>query len=194
MEDIVSKIASKQHPDHIWLLEHPPVYTAGTGTRQNDSDTTTRHLPYPLYQTGRGGKITYHGPGQRIIYSLINLKKHPQGPDLRLFIQTLELWMINTLKELGVHPFLKEGMIGVWVKNQDGNDAKIAAIGVRARQWVTFHGMSLNIDPNLSHFEPIVPCGISDFSVTSLKALGISKTAQEIDQILMRTCPFVNFH
>ena len=168
----------------LWLLEHPPLYTGGTSAKTADLVQPER---FSVFETGRGGQYTYHGPGQRIAYVVTNLKQHAErrggAPDLRAYVQQLEAWVIHSLKSLGVQGFLREGRIGVWVDTPSG-EAKIAALGVRVQKWVTSHGIALNVNPDLSHYEGIVPCGISQFGVTSLHALGITVTMGEVDAAL----------
>ena len=178
MEKRVEEIIAGESPEMVWLLEHPSLYTAGTSA--DESDLLSKE--FPLYHTGRGGQITYHGPGQRIAYVMLNLKQRNQM-DVRLFVKQLEDWIIASLAEFGVKGELRDGRVGVWVKTATG-EAKIAALGIRVRKWVTFHGISLNIHPNLSHYDGIVPCGIKEFGVTSLYGLGIKATMEEVDTIL----------
>jgi lipoyl(octanoyl) transferase len=180
MEQRVEDIIAGNAPEMVWLVEHPPLYTAGTSA--NEADLLSSE--FPLYHTGRGGQITYHGPGQRVAYVMLNLKKR-NAMDVRAFVQHLENWLIVTLAEFGVNGEIREGRVGVWVNTQTV-EAKIAALGIRVRKWVTFHGISLNINPDLSHYAGIVPCGIRGFGITSLKALGIPATMNEIDAVLER--------
>ena len=151
----------------VWLLEHPPLYTAGTSARPADLLTPDR---FPVYRSGRGGQYTYHGPGQRVAYAMLDLQR--RGADVRCYVWTLEEWLIRTLMRFAVRGERRPGRIGIWVALADGRDAKIAAIGVRVRRWVSFHGVALNVDPDLEHFAGIVPCGLADSAVTSLTALG----------------------
>ncbi|MBS0185024.1 MAG: lipoyl(octanoyl) transferase LipB [Proteobacteria bacterium] len=191
MEKYVEDIYKKKKPGCIWLLEHPSLYTYGTSSNfQEDLCLLPNDLPFPLYETGRGGRITYHGPGQRIIYCMIDLKTLSPLPDLKAFVNLLETWIIDTLKELKIEAFRQEGLIGIWVKGRDEKILKIAALGIRVRHWISFHGISLNIDPDLSHYNSIVPCGIQNFGVTSLRELGYKGTIKDIDYILKKTCPF----
>jgi lipoyl(octanoyl) transferase len=178
MEQRVENIIAGNAPEMVWLVQHPPLYTAGTSA--NDDDLLSDD--FPLYQTGRGGQITYHGPGQRVAYVMLNLKKR-NAMDVRAFVQNLEHWLIATLAEFGVHGEIREGRVGVWV-NTPTVEAKIAALGIRVRKWVTFHGIALNINPDLSHYAGIVPCGIRGFGVTSLHALNIPVTMDEVDVVL----------
>jgi len=182
MEDTVAKIKSGEVGDQVWLLEHPPLYTAGTSA--NDRDLLNPQ--FPVYGTGRGGEYTYHGPGQRVAYVMVDLKKHMNTPDIKKYIWMLEEWIIRTLCEFEVKGERREGRVGIWVAKDDGTEAKIAAIGVRIRHWVTFHGISINVKPELSHFDGIVPCGIADHGVTSLHDLGKKISMQELDESLQK--------
>lgn len=184
MEERVAAIADGQAPELIWLLEHPPLYTAGTSAEERDLVDPER---FPVFQTGRGGQYTYHGPGQRVAYVMLDLKR--RKPDVREFVGDLEKWLIATLAEFNVTGELREGRVGVWVRRPEKGfnaEDKIAAIGVRIRKWVTFHGVSLNVDPDLDHFTGIVPCGISQHGVTSLADLGITATMADVDMALKR--------
>lgn len=163
VEDVINGKADEL----IWFLEHEPVYTAGTSARKSD----LLDPRFPVHETGRGGQYTYHGPGQQIVYFVLDLNK--RGQDLRQFVRDLEQIVIDTLNDVGVTGERREGRVGVWVVLPDGREEKIAAIGVRVRKWVTSHGLSLNIDPDLSHYTGIVPCGVAEHGVTSLKKLGI---------------------
>jgi lipoyl(octanoyl) transferase len=178
MEKRVEDIIAGNAPELVWLVEHPPLYTAGTSANAEDLLSND----FPLYQTGRGGQITYHGPGQRVAYVMLNLKKR-DAMDIRAFVQQLENWLIATLAEFGVQGEIREGRVGVWV-NSPTMEAKIAALGIRVRKWVTFHGIALNINPNLSHYAGIVPCGIRGFGVTSLHSLGVKASMEEVDAVL----------
>jgi lipoyl(octanoyl) transferase len=184
MERRVAAIAEGDAPDLVWLLEHPPLYTAGTSADEKDLLSPDR---FPVFKTGRGGQYTYHGPGQRVGYVMLDLKK--RQPDVRKFVGDLERWLIATLARFNVTGELREGRVGVWVRRPElgpGREDKIAAIGVRIRKWVTFHGVSLNVDPALDHFTGIVPCGISQYGVTSLADLGITATMEDVD-VALRT-------
>jgi lipoyl(octanoyl) transferase len=184
MEERVAAIAEGRAPELVWLLEHPPLYTAGTSAEDRDLVDPDR---FPVFQTGRGGQYTYHGPGQRVAYVMLDLKR--RTPDVRAFVGDLERWLIATLAEFNVTGELREGRVGVWVKRPEKGltaEDKIAAIGVRIRKWVTFHGVSLNVDPDLDHFSGIVPCGISQHGVTSLADLGITATMADVDIVLKR--------
>lgn len=178
-------IADGAAPELAWLLEHPPLYTAGTSASPGDLIDAR----FPVYTTGRGGQFTYHGPGQRIAYVMLDLKQ--RGPDLRRFVATLEEWIIRTLAAFGVEGGRRDERIGVWVQRPDkgpGYEDKIAAIGIRVQRWVTLHGIAINVAPDLAHFSGIVPCGVSDtrYGVTSLADLGIHTTMAEVDATLRR--------
>lgn len=165
----------------IWLLEHPPLYTAGTSSDPAELLSES----FPVYETGRGGRHTYHGPGQRVGYLILDLKK--RNADVRGFVHALEDWVIAALAEFGVAARAVDGRVGIWCDTPGGREAKIGAIGIRVRKWVTMHGFSVNIDPDLGHFGGIVPCGISEFPVTSLAQLGIATTLQDFDSALEKT-------
>lgn len=182
MEGRVDAIRAGGAPELCWLLEHPPLYTAGTSARSEDLLVPDR---FPVFKTGRGGQYTYHGPGQRVGYVMLDLQR--RGPDLRAYIWRLEEWVIRALQRLNVRGERRDGRIGIWVVKPNGQEAKIAALGVRVRRWVTYHGVAINLDPDLEHFGGIVPCGISGFGVTSLADLGLTTTMQELDAALMAT-------
>jgi len=178
-------IADGRAPELVWLVEHPPLYTAGTSARPEE----LIEARFPVHNTGRGGQFTYHGPGQRIAYVMLDLKR--RGPDVRRFVVTLEEWIIRTLSSFGVDGGRREERIGVWVRRPDkgaGHEDKIAAIGIRVQRWVTLHGIALNVAPALAHFSGIVPCGVSDarYGVTSLADLGIDASMAEVDAALRR--------
>lgn len=178
----VDAIASGQARECIWLLEHPALYTAGTSARETDLLDGGR---FPVYRTGRGGQYTYHGPGQRVVYVMLDLKRRRR--DVRAFVCALEDWVIATLAEFGVAGERRAGRVGVWVPRPElgaGREDKIAAVGVRVRRWVTFHGLSLNVAPDLEHFSGIVPCGVADHGVTSLADLGRNVSMAEVDHAL----------
>ncbi len=183
MESRVAGIASEKESEAVWLLEHPPLYTAGTSADPKD----LLQPQFPVFPTGRGGQYTYHGPGQRVAYTLLDLKRMhaPSPPDVRRYVRFLEQWLIRSLAAFGVEGFLREGRVGVWVMTNSG-EAKIAALGIRLHRWVSYHGISLNVAPDLSHFNGIVPCGIREYGVTSLHALGIEVSMDEVDHILQR--------
>lgn len=187
MERIVADIRDGKSPETIWLLEHPPIYTAGTSAKAEDLLNPGK---FPVYQTGRGGQYTYHGPGQRVIYLMLDLTR--RGRDVRRFVCQIERWIIETLDHLGVKGHTREGRTGIWVtRPEKGPQAedKIAAIGIRVRRWVTFHGVSVNIAPDLSHYDGIVACGISDQGVTSLAELGKKYSLADADNALAATFP-----
>ncbi|MBM3514115.1 MAG: lipoyl(octanoyl) transferase LipB [Alphaproteobacteria bacterium] len=185
MEDRVAGTVSGQSAELLWLLEHPPLYTAGTSARDGDLLTPGR---FPVFKTGRGGQYTYHGPGQRVGYVILDLKRRAQpAPDIRCYVSALEEWLIAALASFNVAAERREGRVGLWVKRPLGGEDKIAAIGVRVRHWVTFHGVALNVNPDLSHYAGIVPCGVREHGVTSLHALGVKATMAEIDTALERT-------
>jgi lipoyl(octanoyl) transferase len=179
MEERVAAIHAGQADEMVWLLEHPPLYTAGTSANPEDLLAPER---FPVFQSGRGGQYTYHGPGQRVAYVMLDLSR--RGADIRQFIRHLEEWLIRTLVHFGVEGGLRDGRVGIWVDRGGGREDKIAAIGVRVRRWVTFHGIALNVDPDISHFDGIVPCGIRNHGVTSLWALGHTPTMAEVDMAL----------
>ena len=179
MEERVAGILAHSAPEQVWLLEHPPLYTAGTSAIADD---LLDSLGLPVFKTGRGGQYTYHGPGQRVAYVMLDLAGR-RRMDLRCFVRDLERWLICTLAEFGVIGMCRAGRVGIWVETI-GGEAKIAAIGVRVRRWVTFHGVSLNVAPDLAHYQGIVACGIREHGVTSLAALGIEATMADVDQAL----------
>jgi lipoyl(octanoyl) transferase len=164
--------------EKIWLLEHPPLYTSGTSA--DAAELLTPHR-FPVYKTGRGGRFTYHGPGQRVAYIMVDLRV--RGRDVRAYVHNLEEWVITALKEFDIHAGRRDGRIGLWVEHNQ-REEKIAAIGVRIRKWVTYHGVSINLNPDLGHFGGIVPCGLSTFGVTSLHALGVPATFEQLDNAL----------
>src|SRR5262245_35129553 len=190
MEARAAAIAEGTAPELVWLLEHPPLYTAGTSARPEELIATR----FPVYPAGRGGQLTYHGPGQRVVYLMLDLKR--RGPDVRRFVATLEEWIIRTLAGFGVTGERRDDRIGVWVRRPQkgmtdqglGREDKIAAIGVRIKRWVTLHGLAINVDCDLSHFSGIVPCGVREprYGVTSLADLGRTVTLAEVDQMLGR--------
>jgi lipoyl(octanoyl) transferase len=181
MDARVAAIASGDAPEAVWLLEHPPLYTAGTSARPED----LLNPRFPVHAAGRGGQYTYHGPGQRVAYVMLDLTR--RGRDIRCLVQGLEQWVIDTLESYNVRGERRDSRVGVWVERPDraiGREDKIAAIGVRVRTWITFHGISLNVSPDLSHYDGIVPCGITDQGVTSLEDLGLLLTLPEVDSVL----------
>lgn len=179
MEARNQAISADEDSEMVWLLEHPPVYTAGTSAAAPE----LLDQRFEVVEAGRGGRYTYHGPGQRIGYVLLDLKK--RGRDVRCFVHSLEGWVIATLGDLGVEAWRAEGRIGIWTRGHTGSEAKIGAIGVRVRRWVTMHGFSVNISPDLVHFGGIVPCGIEEFGVTSLAALGLELAPGAFDAALL---------
>lgn len=182
MEHRAGLIADGLAPERVWLLEHPPLYTAGTSAKEEDLIAPER---FPVHRSGRGGQYTYHGPGQRVAYVMLDLKR--REPDLRRFVAALEAWLIDTLDAFNVRAERREDRVGVWVrrpeKAPDAED-KIAAIGIRVRRWVSFHGISLNVEPELAHFDGIVPCGVTRHGVTSLVDLGLPVAMGDVDVAL----------
>jgi lipoyl(octanoyl) transferase len=183
MEARVAEIAARQASELVWLLEHPPLYTSGTSGKAGD----LLDPRFPMFETGRGGQLTYHGPGQRVAYVMLDLKR--RRPDVRAFVAGLEEWIIRTLAAFNVRGERREDRVGVWVARPDkgpGYEDKIAAIGVRLRRWVSFHGIAINVEPKLSHFSAIVPCGVADvrYGVTSLVDLGLPVTMEDVDVAL----------
>src|SRR5262245_51915463 len=184
MEAHVDAMQARAAGEQIWLLEHPPLYTAGTSARETDLLQPGR---FPVFKSGRGGQYTYHGPGQRVAYAMLDLR--PRGSDLRRYVYDLEEWVIRALARFNVRGERQAGRIGIWVERGGGRQDKIAAIGVRVRRWIAFHGIAINFDPDLSHFHGIVPCGITSgpglpFGVTSLHDLGILASMAELDMAL----------
>jgi len=190
MEQRAAAIAAGDAPECIWLLEHPPLYTAGTSAQRKDLTDPDR---FPVHQAKRGGQYTYHGPGQRVVYVMLDVGK--RGHDVRRFVQQMEEWVIKALDEFNVTGHIRDGRVGVWVVRDDkprtatGAPAedKIAAIGIRLRKWISFHGISINVEPDLDHFSGIVPCGITEHGVTSLVDLGLPVTMQDVDVALRRS-------
>jgi lipoyl(octanoyl) transferase len=185
MEARAADIADGKAAELVWLLEHPPLYTSGTSGKQDD----LLDPRFPMFTTGRGGQLTYHGPGQRVAYVMLDLKR--RRPDVRAYVAGLEEWIIRTLDAFNVRGERREDRVGVWVKRPEkgaGYEDKVAAIGVRLRRWVSFHGIAINVEPNLSHFSAIVPCGVADprYGVTSLVDLGLPVTMEDVDVALRR--------
>lgn len=187
MEQRVAAIAQASATEAIWLLEHPPLYTAGTSAQAQDLVDPGR---FPVYPSKRGGQYTYHGPGQRVIYVMLDVGR--RGHDVRRFVQQLETWVIGSLADLGVTGHIRAGRVGVWVERPDKPrtaagtlaEDKIAAIGIRLRKWISFHGISINVAPDLAHFSGIVPCGLADYGVTSLRDLGLQSDLPTLDAAL----------
>jgi len=181
MEARNGAVAAGEAGELIWLLEHPPVYTAGTS-----ADPAELVDPrFEVVDAGRGGRYTYHGPGQRVGYLVLDLNR--RGKDVRCFVHAIEGWVIATLARFGVESWRAEGRVGIWTRDIDGTEAKIGAIGVRVRRWVTMHGFSVNLDPDLAHFGGIVPCGIAEYGITSMARLGLAVSAEEWDAALAAT-------
>ena len=185
MEARAAAIAEGSAPELVWLLEHPPLYTAGVSSKDDDLLDAGR---FPVHRSGRGGQFTYHGPGQRVAYVMLDL--NARGKDVRAFVRGLEQWIIGALSEFNVAADVREGRVGVWVERKGpglSREDKIAAIGVKVRKWVSFHGISLNVEPDLTHFGGIVPCGIQEHGVTSLIDLGMPATMDEADEALRQS-------
>jgi len=182
MEARVADIRAGRAEELVWLLEHPPLYTAGTSSKPAD---LLQPLRLPVHAAGRGGQYTYHGPGQRVVYVMLDLRRRKQ--DVRRFVSDLEDWTIRTLARFNVRGERRPGRVGVWVARGGGREDKIAAIGVRIRHWVSFHGLSINVEPDLSHYAGIVPCGIAEHGVTSLVDLGLPVTMTDLDTALAET-------
>jgi lipoyl(octanoyl) transferase len=190
MEQRVADIAEGRAGELVWLVEHPPLYTAGTSAKDED----LLDARFPVHRSGRGGQLTYHGPGQRVAYVMLDLKR--RNPDVRAYVCGLESWIMRALSAFGVTAERRQGRVGLWVRMEPyggapGAESKIAAIGVRVRRWVTYHGAAINLAPDLSHYAGIVPCGIREHGVTSLAALGIDATMAELDRALKESWPAV---
>ena len=180
MAKTVDSIIAGTGPEVVWLLEHPELYTSGTSAQPNE----LQYKPIaPIYAAGRGGRYTYHGPGQRVIYLMMDLRS--RANDIRKYIYDLETWLINSVAEFGIEGERRSGRVGVWVDQGYGIEVKIAAIGIRVRKWVTFHGVSLNISPDLSMYEPIIPCGIREHGISSLHELGVPALMKDVDEALL---------
>lgn len=186
MEERVAAIRVGEVPEQVWCLEHPPLYTAGTSAQAQD----LLNPQFPVHETGRGGQYTYHGPGQLVAYVMMDLRRRQTEPDIKRYVFDLEQWIIDTLDSFGIQGERRKGRVGIWIVKPDGREAKIAAIGVRVRHWVTYHGLSINTNPDLSHFSGIVPCGINDAGVTSFQDLGIQTTQADVIRALQHHCPF----
>ena len=188
MEARIDAVNKGEAPECVWLLEHPPLYTAGISAQEDDLLTPDR---FPVYQTGRGGQYTYHGPGQRVGYVMVDLSK--RGFDVKAYVHNLEQWIIDSLATLGVTGERRDGRVGIWVERDNGlggtREDKIAAIGVRVTKWIAWHGIAINVNPDLSHFDGIVPCGINAHGVTSLHDLGITATMADLDSALKANLP-----
>ena len=190
MDSHVHQMINGKAAEKIWLLEHPALYTAGTSAKKKDLIETNR---FPVFETNRGGQFTYHGPGQRVAYVMLDLNK--RGKDIKAFVEKLEAWIIHTLAEFNVVGQTRIGRVGIWVERTDKpktvnglpEEEKIAAIGIRLRKWVTFHGLSINVDPDLTHFQGIVPCGIKEHGVTSLVDLGLPVSMTDLDNALKKS-------
>ena len=187
MEQRVAGIISGGEKELVWCLEHPPLYTAGTSAKAADLLDKKR---FPVYETGRGGQYTYHGPGQRIAYTMLDLKKRYKEPDLKRYVHDLEEWIIRTLAEFDIKGERRQGRVGIWVKTGK-SEAKIAALGIRVRKWVSFHGIAINLNPDLSHFSGIIPCGISQYGVTSIRAFAPTASMAALDKTLKAAFPTV---
>ncbi len=181
MEARVADIRDGNEDELVWLLEHPPLYTAGTSAKTGD----LLEARFPVYKTGRGGEYTYHGPGQRVVYVMLDLKKRQSAPDIKKYVWQLEEWTIRSLAALGVQGERRDGRVGIWVGEKE---AKIAAIGVRVRRWVSYHGIAINVNPDLTHFSGIVPCGIRDYGVTSLTEVSGGKAAMDQVDGALKAC------
>ncbi len=179
MEQRIADIHNHQADEMVWFLEHPAIYTGGTSASAAD---LINQLNFPVYETGRGGQYTYHGPGQRVVYLMLDLKK--READLRKYVENLENWIIASLAEFGLQSTRKKGRIGIWVDFANGQEAKIAAIGIRVRKWITYHGIAINVSPNIEHYSGIIPCGIREFGVTSLQHLGYDISYLKLDNVL----------
>lgn len=181
MDKRIKNIYLQKSSELIWLLEHPSIYTCGTSSKK---EQILNHTDIPIIDSGRGGQITYHGPGQRIIYIMLNLNNREK--DIKKYVKTLENWMITSLKDIGLNAYTCIGRVGIWVNGPKG-ESKIGAIGIRLSRWVTCHGISINIDPELKHYNNIIPCGLENFSVTSLKELGYNHSKEDFDDIIKKT-------
>lgn len=177
MEERVAQIYEGRARELVWLVEHPPLYTAGTSAKAGDLLESER---FPVYKAGRGGEYTYHGPGQRVVYVLLNLGKR-KNKDIRCYVHNLEQWIIDTLADFNIKGERRDKRVGIWVDQGHGKESKIAAIGIRVRKWVTYHGIAININPDLSNFGGIVPCGIQQHGVTSFEDLGNIATMEDVD-------------
>lgn len=188
MDKRVAGIHTGRAKDCIWCLEHPPLYTAGTSAKETD----LLNPEFPVFKTGRGGQYTYHGPGQRVVYVMMDLKKRQKTPDVKCYVHALEEWIIRTLADFDITGERRSGRIGIWVETPEG-EKKIAAIGVRIKHWITLHGIAINVNPDLSHFGGIVPCGLSEFGVTSLHDLGKTVSMADLDAALYKHQNILDF-
>ena len=179
MEQRVTAIKKGTERELVWLLEHPPIYTRGNSASE---DELLRSPRFPVFDTGRGGRYTYHGPGQRVIYVMLDLTNH--GSDVRAYVNKLEQWLMDTLAEFDINAERRLGRVGIWISGKDKRDLKIGAIGVRVRRWISFHGASLNVAPDLQNYSDIVPCGVRDHGVTSIAELGMNCTMSNVDSAL----------
>jgi lipoyl(octanoyl) transferase len=184
MDNSVKALQGKRGPEYVWLLEHHPLYTMGTSGQEKDILSSKK---YPVFKTGRGGQVTYHGPGQRVVYLILDL--NTRYHDIRRYVYELEEWIIQTLSVFDIKGERREGRVGIWVQ-KDGQDHKIAALGVRVQKWVTSHGVAINVHPDLGAYKDIIPCGLKNFGVTSMADLGLEVTLQEVDEVLRKTFPF----
>ncbi len=183
MEKRIASIREGHANEMVWLLEHPPLYTGGTSAKADD----LLDERFPVHKTGRGGEYTYHGPGQRVGYVMLDLKARQDKPDIKHYVWSLEEWIIRTLAVFDIQGERRAGRVGIWVVMPDGSEKKIAAIGVRIRRWVTYHGVAINVNPDLSHFGGIVPCGIAQHGVTSMHDLGVDVTMDALDKAMQST-------
>ncbi|MFA7275283.1 MAG: lipoyl(octanoyl) transferase LipB [Pseudobdellovibrionaceae bacterium] len=181
MEKRVAGIRAEAADEAVWLLQHPPLYTAGTSAKAHDLISPQ----FPVFESGRGGQYTYHGPGQRVAYVMLDLKKRQKQPDIKGYVWNLEEWIIRVLADFDIRGERRAGRVGIWVVTPEG-ESKIAAIGVRVRHWVTYHGVSINLNPDLNHFGGIVPCGLAEFGVTSFDKLGVQAEMHDLDASLQR--------
>lgn len=181
MINTVTKIYNRSEKELIWLLEHPEIYTAGTSSKPTDLIGNSK---IPVYSTGRGGKFTYHGPGQRVIYTMLDLRKRKK--DLKLFVNMLEETIILTLQDLNLKAIRLPGIVGIWIESKENKYSKISAIGIRVKKWITFHGISININPNLNNYSGIIPCGIKEYGVTSLKNEGVDISIDDFDKLFKK--------
>lgn len=183
MEKRIASIREGHANEMVWLLEHPSLYTGGTSAKADD----LLDARFPVHKTGRGGEYTYHGPGQRVGYVMLDLKARQDKPDIKHYVWSLEAWIIRTLAVFDIQGERRAGRVGIWVVMPDGSEKKIAAIGVRIRRWVTYHGIAINVNPDLSHFGGIVPCGIAQYGVTSMHDLGVDITMETLDKAMRST-------